>query len=112
YSQILSTFKFTDTKIDLSDSSLYQQPFSDHSQYGYYGTLTLTGYLNIIDKYCGEETHETCDIKGNYKYAYFEFSKSTSDSIYKYLGIEDSLGYRIGMGCYDPAKAQISSYSR
>jgi len=83
--------------------------FQKSEKYGFYGTLTLTGYLT-------QETH-VCDpgniCQKTVNYASFVFSKSDSPAIYDFLqeNTENSFlaSASVGLGCYEKDKKRISS---
>ncbi len=100
FDQILSTFKFIE-----EDETVFQK--SD--RIGFFGTLTLTGYLDIERWVCDENgmCSETVD------YAFFVVKDTSSDLIYDF--INDSKGNSfvgnnsIGIGCYNKDKNIIHS---
>ena len=100
FNQILSTFKFIE-----EDEIIFQKS----GEFEFFGTLTLTGYLDIKRWICneGDMCTETVD------YASFVFEDSSSDLIYDFLG--DSKGNSfvgnnsVGIGCYEKDKDIIHS---
>ncbi|MEF3691618.1 MAG: hypothetical protein V3574_01005 [Candidatus Moraniibacteriota bacterium] len=75
----------------------------------YYGTLTLTGYLNIEHRIC--EKNEPC--KKTVDYASLVVVSSNNDLIYEYMQLHKGNSFvnenSIGIGCYEKNKNQIYS---
>ena len=98
--KMTESFKFTE-----KDETVFQK--SDGI--GFFGTLTLTGYLDIKEWICneGDMCTETVD------YASFVFEDTDSDLIYDFLGDSKENSFvrdnSIGIGCYEKDKNIIHS---
>jgi hypothetical protein len=90
-------------------SMLMMEPFQKSDDLGYYGTLTLTGYLNIRTRVCDENSPCFKTVK----YATFVFSSSDNIMIYDYLNTSRGNAFvsagEIGLGCYEIENNRIYS---
>lgn len=80
-------------------------PLTKHPKFGYYGTVTLTGYLEIKQYICnpGDPCNGTID------YANLVFTKSDNQNIYDFLSEDQD--DRVSLGCYEKEENQISYIS-
>jgi hypothetical protein len=82
-------------------------PFTESQVYGFYGTLTLTGYLDVQTRVCnpGDMCGETV------QYASFVFTSGANDALKKFTGQNTGnsfiAGDRLGLGCYEKDKNRI-----
>lgn len=83
--------------------------FQKSDQYGFFGTLRLTGYLDIVQR-CGffvEECNET------FNYVFFVFTETNNELINDFLDQNKGNSFvkdnAIGLGCYQEDKNRIYS---
>ncbi|MBX4188096.1 MAG: hypothetical protein KW793_03100 [Candidatus Doudnabacteria bacterium] len=80
--------------------------FKETKEYGFYGTITLTGYIDIQKRVCnpGDMCGETVD------YASFVFN-SDNEALKKFTGTMDGnsfiAGNKVGIGCLRSADSRI-----
>lgn len=80
--------------------------FQNSNNYGFYGTLTLTGYLSIQKHVCnpGDMCGNTVD------YASFVFTDSTSPAINDFISQGTGNSFmgekKVGLGCYEKTPEQ------
>ncbi len=100
FDQILSTFKFIEKE---------EVAFQKSGEFEFFGTLTLTGYLDIKRWICneGDMCSETVD------YASFVFESTDNNLIYDFLGNSAGNSFignnSVGIGCYEKDKNIIHS---
>jgi hypothetical protein len=81
--------------------------FKESKEYGFYGTLTLTGYVEVQKRICnpGDMCGETVD------YVYFVFPNTDNEAIKKFTGSMDGntfvAGDRVGIGCQRATQNKI-----
>jgi hypothetical protein len=81
--------------------------FHKSPDYGFYGTLTLTGYLDVRTRVCnpGDMCGETVE------YASFVFTKTSSEAIREFTGEFQGnsfiAGDRVGLGCFQETAGRI-----
>ena len=98
--EILSTFKFIE-----EDETVFQKS----GEFEFFGTLTLTGYLDIERWICneGDMCTETVD------YASFVFEDTDNDLIYDFLDSSKGNSFvgsnSVGIGCYEKDQNIIHS---
>jgi hypothetical protein len=84
-----------------------QEPFHESGVYGFYGTITLTGYLDVQKRVCnpGDMCGDTVD------YASFVFTSGANDALRKFTGQMQGnsfvAGDRVGIGCLLSAQSRI-----
>lgn len=110
YSQILSTFKLLNKPLSISD---YSKPFQK-GEADYYGTLNVSGYIEIINGVCDPKMDGDipCTQLTYYKSAVFHVVGSDSELFLSWLKdiYQNSLveSDKISLGCYDENKNVIS----
>lgn len=81
--------------------------FKETQEYGFYGTLTLNGYVEVQRRVCnpGDMCGETVD------YVYFVFPQTDNEAIKKFAGSMDGnsfvAGSRVGIGCQRSAQNKV-----
>lgn len=111
FEQVLSTFKFTEMPITAAD---YSKPFQ-RGEYDYFGTATVEGYVDIVDKVCDPKMDGDipCGVYTAYKYAVFHVIDSDNDVMIRYLEGDEYNSFVgesfIGLGCYEQDKKIIKS---
>ena len=89
--------------VNLSD------PFQYLMKAGFYGTLSLTGYLNVKHRICkpGSMCNKTVD------YAFLVVTSTDNNTIYDFIKEEKGNSFvsddGIGLGCYEKEKSRIYS---
>jgi len=82
--------------------------FHKDDTWGWYGTLTVTGYIDIVNRRCGF-TEEACFVE----YAFFVVEDTDEDAIYDFLPSQNGNAYagtgKIGLGCYEKDQQKIHS---
>lgn len=84
-----------------------QVSFQKTEKYGYYGTLTVTGYLDIQTRTCnpGDMCGETVD------YASFVITKNNPEILKEFAATQPGTTFisadRIGLGCYQKEERRI-----
>lgn len=85
------------------------EPFQKSDRYGFFGTATLKGYLDIRRIEC--EPGGMCEKTRDY--AYFAIEGTDNSLIYDWLREYDGNTYvqrnMLGLGCYEPAQNRIYS---
>lgn len=85
------------------------EPFQKSDKYGFFGTVTLTGYLDIKRIVC--EPGGMCEKTRDY--AFFVIDRVDNPLIYNWLREFDGNTYvqrnMLGLGCYEPAENRIYS---
>lgn len=82
-------------------------PFQESDRYGFFGTLTLTGYTNIQTRVCnpGDMCGETVE------YVNFHFNPEPNPALKEFLGQNQGNSFAgaaiIGMGCYQQDRQRI-----
>jgi hypothetical protein len=82
--------------------------FKETKEYGFYGTITLTGYVAVQHRVCnpGDMCGETVD------YVSFVFGDSGNEAMEKFTGNMDGnsfvAGDRVGIGCQRAAQNKIT----
>jgi hypothetical protein len=95
------------SELPLEVDNAYSTPFQKSDKYGFYGTLTLTGYVDIQRRECipGNLCEKTVD------YVSFIFSDTTSEAIKEFTGEHAGNSYvagdRVGIGCYEKDQKRI-----
>jgi hypothetical protein len=85
----------------------YKEAFQESPTYGFFGTLTLKGYIDIKKRVCnpGDMCGETVD------YASFVFTESGNKALEKFTGTHTGnsfvAGDRVGIGCYQKDQSRI-----
>jgi len=105
------------TVSEISALAQGERPYADETQvlyhksdvYGYFGTMTLKGYLEIEKHVCGPndgECSQTVDY-ANFVFARKDNPQALDDLFHFGNGPFLSAG-KIGLGCYEKSKSQIS----
>jgi hypothetical protein len=82
--------------------------FKETQEYGFYGTLTLSGYVEVQRRVCnpGDMCGETVD------YVHFVFPRTDNEAIKKFTGSVDGnsfvAGDRVGIGCQRTSQNKIT----
>lgn len=102
--QILSTFRFIDSA---------QDPFKKSDDFGFIGTLELTGYLDLQRWECEFESYDDCKDDPAVDYGFFIIQNTANEAIYEYLKEHRGNSFigdkSIGLGCYEEENERIIS---
>jgi hypothetical protein len=81
--------------------------FKETLEYGFYGTITLTGYIDVQKRICQEDMPCGATVD----YASFVFTSGANDALRKFTGQNTGnsfiAGDRVGIGCHEQPQSRI-----
>lgn len=81
--------------------------FKESADYGFYGTITLTGYMDVVTRVCNPGGMCGSTVE----YASFVYGETTNEALKKFTGTNDGnsfvAGDRVGIGCQQKDKNRV-----